>query len=71
MSNLNELAFPLIEEGPSGPSISCSLTKHEYAAILLAGHLSTKYEHLPNSGERSQIAGIAYELAEAVLSYFK
>jgi len=71
MLNLNESAFPLIEEGPSGPSISRGLTKHEYAAILLAGHLSTKYEHLPNSNERNDIAGVAYYLAETVLSYFK
>ena len=70
MSNLTESAFPGEETPGPNTSFSPGFTKHEYAAILLAGHLSTKYEYLPNSDERNQIAAIAYNLAEAVLAYF-
>jgi len=71
MSNLTELAFPLIEECPSGPSISCGLTKHEYAAILLAGHLASTYDYLPTIQEGDEIATTAHFLATQVLGKFK
>lgn len=71
MSNLKELAFPIAEPGDPKECISLGFTKHEYAAILLANGLLSKYEFLPNSSEKDEIAACAYDLAEKVLSYFK
>lgn len=71
MSNLTDLAFPLIEDCPSGQSISTGLTKHELAAILLAGHLTTKCEYLPTIQEGDDIATTAHFLASQVLGKFK
>lgn len=64
MSNLTDLAFPLIEDCPSGPSISCGFTKHEYAAILIAAQLCQTDTQLDD------IPGMAYNLAKSVLSKF-
>jgi hypothetical protein len=46
-------------------------TKHELGALMMAQTLAGKMEGFPNSEERKQIAYTAYDLAEAVLSYFK
>lgn len=64
MSNLNDLAFPLIEDCPSGPSISCGLTKHELATILIAVTISSRYSNADD------IADIAFDIAKAVLGKF-
>lgn len=69
MSNLTELAFPLIEESGTKQSISTGLTKHEYAAILIAGHLSGEPSFIAKSPDH--IANEAYKIAKAVLSKFE
>ena len=70
MSNLTDLAFPLIEpHGPIG-SMSLGFTKHEYAAILIAQGLVAKY-NLKTPEDQKTIAQLAYELAGEVLGQFK
>lgn len=71
MSNLIEQAFPAEQSGHVITNYHSGFTKHEYAAIEMAKALAANYEYLPDAGEREQIAGVAYELAEKVLSYFK
>lgn len=70
MDNLDEMAFPLIEPADA-VSASKGFTKHEYATIEMAKALASNYHYLPNAEERNDIAGVAYQLAELVLSYFK
>lgn len=65
MSNLNDLAFPLIEDCPSGPSISVGLTKHELATILIAGHMAQHYTN------PEHIARLSFDIAKAVLGKFR
>lgn len=71
MSNLTDLAFPLIEENGTKQSVSTGLTKHEYAAILIASHLATTYEYLPTIQEGDDIATTSHFLASQVLGKFK
>jgi len=71
MSNLKELAFPLIEPAQNIGSMSIGLTKHEYAAILLASHLASTYDYLPTIQEGDEIATTAHFLATQVLGKFK
>jgi hypothetical protein len=72
MSNLTNLAFPFIEPSNNETgSVSIGLTKHEYAAILLTGHLAAKYEYLPTIQEGDDIATTAHFLASQVLGKFK
>lgn len=71
MSNLKQTAFPITESSEPNTSVSIGLTKHEYAAILLAGHLATKYEYLPTIQEGRDIAATAHFLASQVLETFK
>lgn len=71
MSNLTDLAFPIFEPGGADGSISKGFTKHEYAAILLAGHLAGTYEYLPTIQEGDDIATTAHFLASQVLGKFK
>ncbi len=69
MSNLKDLAFPFRETNNTGDSPG--LTKHEYAAILLAGHLAATYDYLPTIQEGDEIATTAHFLATQVLNKFK
>lgn len=71
MSNLKALAFPFVESGDTNNSLNKGLTKHEYAAILMAQGLLSKIDGLPSASERADIGYLAYELAENVLGYFK
>jgi hypothetical protein len=70
MSNLTELAFPIDMNPDPNFNFNPGFTKHELAAIMMAQTLAGKTDGFPNSEERKQIAGAAYDLAEAVLSYF-
>lgn len=56
-------AFPIHEE-------EFGLTKHEYAAILIAQGLVTKY-NLKEPGDQKIVAQMAYELSAEVLNQFK
>jgi len=72
MSNLTALAFPFIEpSNHENGSVSTGFSKHELAAILLAGHLASKYEYLPTIQEGYEIATTAHFLASQVLGKFK
>jgi hypothetical protein len=71
MSNLTDLAFPFTESRDDSDSRNFGLTKHEYAAILLAGHLAANFEYLPTIQEGDQIAHTAHFLATQVLGKFK
>lgn len=71
MSNLTDLAFPLIEDHGAKLSVSKGFSKHEYATILLAGQLAAKYEYLPTIQEGDDIATTAHFLASQVLGKFK
>lgn len=70
MSNLTDLAFPLIEENGTKQSVSTGFTKHEYAAILIAQGLVAKY-NLKTPEDQNIIAQLSYELAGEVLGQFK
>lgn len=69
MSNLTECAFPCQETPGPNTSFSPGFTKHEYAAIILAGHIAAK----PSFGasDPDNIANAAYKIAKAVLSKFE
>lgn len=70
MSNLNDSAFPWEESGSTDTSYSCGLTKHEYAAILIAQGLVSKYTpHAP--GDQKTIAQLAKEFAGEILKQFE
>jgi len=72
MKILTEPAFPCIQSDEHGiiDTVNPGFTKHQYAAILIAARLSSDYN--PNNNmTKDDIAGIAYEISEKVLSYFK
>lgn len=71
MSNLTDLAFPINVNPDPTFEFNQGLTKHEYAAILLAGHLATRYQYLPTIQEGDEIAITAHFLATQVLGKFK
>lgn len=70
MSNLTDLAFPLVEPRGNVDSISIGFTKHEYAAILIAQGLVAKY-NLKTPEDQKIIAQLAYELSAEILEQFK
>lgn len=69
MSNLTELAFPLIEPKNNIGSMSTGFTKHEYATILIAQGLASKYI-LKTPEDQIIIAEVSKELAGTILNLF-
>lgn len=72
MNNLTALAFPFIEpSNHENGSVSTGLTKHEYAAVIIAAHLAgqTHFKEW-SQNDVTLIADMSYELAKDVLSKF-
>ena len=70
-NNLNELAFPVSasysDDSPQTMVPVGGLTKHEYAAILIAAHIAGNGK---DPGD-SYVADKAFKLAAEVLNKFK
>jgi hypothetical protein len=66
--NLKKEAFPC--SIPSNDDYRPGLSKHEYAAIMIAQGLVAKY-NLKEPSDEKIIAKMAYELSAEVLNQFK
>lgn len=70
MSNLTDLAFPLIEPKEPIGSMSLGFTKHEIGAFLIAQGLVSKY-NLKTPEDQTTIAQMSKELAAEILKQFE
>jgi hypothetical protein len=69
MSNLTECAFPAQDTPAPNSSFSPGFTKHEYAAIIIAQGLVSKY-NITKPEDQAIIAQLAKELAGEILNQF-
>lgn len=66
---LTELAFPLIESNHPNEAVNTGFTKHEYAALIIAQGLVSKY-NLKTPEDQGIIAKLSYELSAEILNQF-
>lgn len=69
MSNLTDLAFPLVEPMKGVACISCGFTKHELGAFMIAQGLVAKH-NLKSPEDQTIIAQLSKQLSAEILNQF-